>query len=204
MIAIHERVELVGLHQTTNGRECNIHKGGCGNIVSVGSVCQLEKIMLEFEFEGINCPGFEVFMENSKTLLMEQCVDLGLTTVSKLTKKELIHRLLVHEGADTDVKVSESTITVKTRKEVAVAVVDVKSRCRVGFIGRAFVACKSADAYNGLFCVKIASSLVHIETISKRDLRFFTSTPEMLNKVEMNLTHFCLINCNLGMCFSTH
>jgi hypothetical protein len=130
----HERLEIVGLNHTNNGRMCDSHPVGCGRIIEVGSVCLLKKVELDFEYEEIRCPRKDVLDDLSKQQLVELHKMYGLKAHSKLSKKQLIDAILVQEGENLEDE-SESHVEIKTRREVAVAVSEKDTKCRVGFSG---------------------------------------------------------------------
>ena len=97
MIENHARIEIVGLHHTTYGREC-IHEAVCGIILKLDSICRFSKVELEFEYEEIRCSRREVLSEYTKAELIYQCQQLGFQTLTKLKKTELIRRILDYEA----------------------------------------------------------------------------------------------------------
>ena len=119
------RIEIVGLHHLNNGRQCIHHEEGCGSILKVGAVYRFDKIVLDYEHEYVEGSRYEELMEYSKALLLIISKELVLKAGSNMNKKDLVQKLLEHEERDDCNKQSKTIL--KTRKEVAVAVVDLAS-----------------------------------------------------------------------------
>ena len=144
-----ERIEIVGLNHSTNGRSCSNHPDGCGREVQLGKVYVLKQKSLQFEYEEFTGSRTETIRELKKQDIIELCRKYELKGFSKMSKDELVNLIVKHEGGNLDEP--KRKIELKTRKEVAVAVHDIQTDCIVGYIARVFVSLTGAGTLDGIF-----------------------------------------------------